>query len=139
MANKSFSETLGQLLRYAILGLTLNIIGYLIYLSVTALGVSPLTTVTFFYPLSILAGYFAHQRHTFQRKAQNLRRTALIRYVLVYVAGYLVNAVMLEVLHRQMGYPHQMVQLVAIPIVAALLFIAMKFFVFRKSDLAVVS
>lgn len=124
-----------ELIRYAIVGLTLNFLGYMIYLLVTSLGVTPLMTVTIFYPLSVLAGYFAHRRHTFRHHAQGLEGTVLIRYMLVYVAGYLINAALLEVLYRQMGYPHQLVQILAVFMVAAFLFVAMKLFVFRKAEL----
>lgn len=128
-----------EVIRYAIVGLTLNFLGYMIYLLVTSLGVSPLMTVTIFYPLSVLAGYFAHRRHTFRRTAQGLEGMVLIRYILVYVAGYLINAALLEVLYRQMGYPHQLVQILAVFMVAAFLFLAMKLFVFKKPNLSLAS
>ncbi|MCC7279349.1 MAG: GtrA family protein [Chromatiaceae bacterium] len=128
-----------ELIRYAIVGLTLNSLGYMVYLLVTSFGVSPLMTVTIFYPLSVLAGYFAHRRHTFRHKSQGLEGTVLVRYILVYVAGYLINASLLEILYQQMGYPHQLVQILAIFMVAAFFFVAMKLFVFRKANLAAAS
>jgi putative flippase GtrA len=134
-----FNLPVKEFIRYAIVGLTLNLLGYMIYLLVTSLGVSPLTTVTIFYPLSVLAGYFAHRRYTFRHNTQGLEGTVLIRYILVYVAGYLINVALLEVLYRQMGYPHQLVQILAVFMVAGFLFIAMKLFVFRKANLVVAS
>ncbi len=128
-----------ELIRYGIVGLTLNVLGYAIYLLVTSLGVSPLVTVTIFYPLSVLAGYFSHRRHTFRHKAQGLEGRVLIRYVAVYVAGYLINVALLEVLYRQLGYPHLLVQILAVFVVAGFLFVAMKWLVFKKAHLAVAS
>lgn len=128
-----------ELTRYAIVGLTLNVLGYMIYLLVTALGVSPLMTVTIFYPLSVLAGYFAHRRHTFRHRSQGLEGKVLVRYIAVYVAGYVINATLLEILYQRMGYPHQMVQIAAVFVVAIFLFVAMKLLVFKKSTLVVAS
>jgi len=50
--------TLAELVRYAIVGLILNFIGYVMYLAVTAYWLSPVVTVSIFYPLSVLAGLF---------------------------------------------------------------------------------
>lgn len=127
-----FHMPIAEIVRYGIVGLTLNAIGYLIYLLITALGLSPLTTVTVFYPLSVLAGYFAHRRHTFRRLAQGLEGGILARYIAVYVAGYLINAGMLQLLHEKLGYPHQWVQALAIFLVAGFLFVAMKLWVFTN-------
>jgi putative flippase GtrA len=130
---------LKEVIRYATVGFTLNLVGYMVYLLVTSFGVSPLMTVTIFYPLSVLAGYFAHRRHTFRHQAQGLEGTVLYRYILVYVAGYFINAVLLDVFSRQMDYPHQLVQILAVFMVASFLFVAMKIFVFGKADSVVAS
>ncbi len=122
-----------ELLRYAIVGLTLNAIGYLVYLAITNTGLSPIATVSIFYPLSVLAGYFSHRRHTFRHDSSGLHGLTLIRYIVVYAAGYLINIWLLEYLHGVLGYPHQWVQAAAIFIVAGFLFVALKFFVFTKA------
>jgi putative flippase GtrA len=126
-----------ELVRYAIVGLTLNVLGYMIYLLITSLGGSPITTVTICYPLSVLTGYFAHRRHTFRHRSQGLEGKVLVRYITVYVAGYLINAALLEILYRKMGYPHQIVQIAAIFLVAIFLFVAMKLLVFKKQAFVV--
>ncbi len=85
-----------------------------------------------FFPLSVIAGYFSHRRHTFRRKTQRLEGAVLIRYLLVYIGGYLINAALLMILYQQMGYPHQIVQMLAMFVLVFFLFHAMKVFVFRK-------
>ena len=121
-----------ELIRYVVVGLSLNFLGYMIYLFVTFMGVSPLMTVSIFYPLSVILGYFVHRSHTFRQNMGRIVGVALIRYVFVYAIGYFINLALLAILHQKMGYPHQLVQIVAIFMVAAFLFVAMKLFVFRK-------
>jgi putative flippase GtrA len=125
--------TLAELVRYAIVGLILNFIGYVMYLAVTAYWLSPVVTVSIFYPLSVLAGYCAHRRHTFRHDSTGLHGLKLIRYIVVYAVGYLINIALLDYLHGVLGYPHQWVQAAAIFVVAGFLFVAMKFFVFREA------
>lgn len=127
-----FSMPFAELARYSIVGLMLNLIGYLIYLLVTALWFSPLATVSVLYPVGVLGGYFAHRRHTFRQGSQGLEGAILIRYIAVYIAGYLINAGLLELLYERLGYPHQLVQGLAIFVVASFLFVAMKLYVFTK-------
>jgi len=126
-----YISRLKEIVRYGIVGLALNFLGYVIYLLATSLGLTPLMTVTIFYPLGVVMGYFAHRRHTFRRKSQSLEGALLIRYVVVYLVGYLINSALLKILHEQMGYPHQIIQIFAIFFVALFLFIGMKLFVFR--------
>ncbi len=121
-----------KLFRYAVVGLTLNLLGYLVYLVVTSLGLSPIATVSIFYPLSVLAGYLAHRRHTFQQKAQTLDEITLGRYIVAYATGYLINIGLIQLLYGELGYPHQLVQAGAILIVAIFLFVALNFFVFKE-------
>ncbi len=40
---------LKELIRYSLVGLTLNVLGYVVYLVVTSLCVSPLMTLTIFF------------------------------------------------------------------------------------------
>jgi uncharacterized membrane protein (GlpM family) len=48
----------------------------------------------------------------------------------VHASGYLCNLAILRVFVDRLGYPHQIVQAVAIFVVAAYLFLAFKMFVF---------
>lgn len=123
-----------ELMRYACVGLAVNLAGYLIYLLVTALWLSPLTAVSIFYPLSVLVGYFAHRRHTFRHHSRGLEGGMLVRYLAVYAVGYLINIGLLEFFYVRLGYAHQLVQGAAILIVAGFLFLAMKVFVFNKRE-----
>ena len=119
-----------ELFRYAIVGLILNFLGYLLYLAVTALWLSPFVTITIFYPMSVIAAYFSHRRYTFREQKQGLEGSQFIRFVALYVFGFFLNWSMLFVFFEKLGYPHQLVQFGSIFIIAGFLFISMKLFVF---------
>lgn len=124
-------SNLTQFVRYGVVGASLNLFGYLIYLVVTWLGMEPKMVVTVFYPLSVLYGYFAHKRFSFRYagNARNYRTVA--RYILVYAIGYVINVCLIAFFHDRLGYRHQIVQAAAIFVVAGFLFVMMKLFVFH--------
>ena len=64
---------------------------------------------------------FSHQGNAF---------SATIRYIAAYASGYLLNYSALFVFVDLLGYPHAYIQAVSIVMVAAYLFVILKFFVF---------
>lgn len=120
--------TLYQIIRYGVVGVLNNSLGYLIYLVVTSLGVNPKAAITIFYPIVIAASYCSHLKYSFSYKGR--RASSLFRYTLVYFIGYGVNLILLIMLADKLKFPHQIVQAIAIPVVAGILFIMLKFFVF---------
>ena len=118
-------------IRYVINGLFLNGIGYLAYLLVTNLGISPLLTVAIFYPLWLIVSFFTHKLFTFKVvKPQNTSK-GLITFVTVYFLGYLLNITLIYIFHNLLKFPHQEVQFCSIIIVALFLFCLNKFIVFK--------
>lgn len=118
--------------RYVFVGSVLNLIGYLFYLVLTTIWLSPFATITIFYLLGIIAGYFAHKRYTFREREQKLRGFQFIQFVAVYFLGYLLNWLLLFVFTEKLSYPHQVVQLLSIFVVAGLIFISLRIFVFSS-------
>ena len=116
-----------QIIRYGIVGVLNNSLGYLIYLAVTFMGLSPKLTITLFYPLGAYTAYLGHSKYSFSSQRNYL--TAL-RYAFVYLIGYLVNFLLLYIFSDKLMYPHQIVQAAAIFVVAGILFLMLKFFVF---------
>lgn len=117
-----------QLLRYGIVGLAINLAGYLVYLLLTWLWLEPKTAITVLYPVGVAMAYFGHARYSFRYGGRTAGGTA--RFLVAHAIGYCVNWTMLYVLSDRLGYPHQAVQAVAIFVVAAILFLLFKFFVF---------
>jgi putative flippase GtrA len=117
-----------QILRYGIIGVATNALGYLVYLGVTSAGFDPKTTMSVFYVIGATVGFFGNKKLSFAYNGNSY--TAALRYVLAHTIGYSVNLVVLTVLVDWYGYPHQYVQAGAIFVVAAVLFLLFKFYVF---------
>lgn len=125
-------KSLRQMLRYAVVGIANNSIGYLIYLLLTQLGAAPKLTMTLLYCAGATLGYAGNRRFTFAHRGNVMASGQ--RYLLAHFLGYLMNLAILIVFVDRLGYPHQWVQAAAIFIVAVFLFIAFKFFVFTGPD-----
>ena len=126
-------NTLFQFIRYGFTGLVLNLFGYLLYIAVTSLGVESKFAVTLLYPLGVLYSYFAHKRFCFQQADGTRNYRLIVRYITVYVIGYIINFGLLSFFHDRLGYSHHWVQAAAIFTVGGFLFVALKLFVFRKA------
>ena len=121
-------KSLAQLIRYGVIGLLINSIGYLIYILITYLGVPPKIAMSILYIIATTLGFIANRKWTFAHNGHYLKAGA--KYILAHLVGYFINLSLLLILVDIHGYPHQWVQAAAIFIVAGYLFIAFKFFVF---------
>ena len=121
-----------QLLRYGLVGVVNNFAGYLVYLLVTYLGATPKITMTLLYGIGAAIGFFGHRRLTFVHSGSLLNTGP--RYLAAHLCGYFLNLAILFVFVDKFGYAHQLVQAIAIFVVAIFLFIAFKFFVFADTD-----
>lgn len=121
-----------QLLRYGMLGLLSNLIIYLLYLLITYYDAKPKTAMTLVYILGASISFFANRKFTFSDKGGVLGSG--IRYAITNLFGYLLNFFILMVFVDKLGYPHQLVQGIAIFVVAGFLFVCFKLFVFRYAS-----
>lgn len=123
-------KTRGQLLRYALVGLLSNVSGYLVYLLVTYLGTPPKIAMTLLYAVGALLGFLGNRSVTFRHDGNAWSAGA--RYLVAHLLGYLANLAMLIVFVDRLGYPHQVVQAAAVFVVAGMLFLMFKYFVFHE-------
>lgn len=130
MTRCSFVATLGQVLRYGVVGVLNNLLGYLIYLVVTWLWLDPKLAVTLMYPIGAVTAYFGHARYSFAYSGRTSH--GIVRYAGAHLIGYGANIGMLYLFSDRLGYPHQMVQAVAIVAVAGVLYILFRHFVFAN-------
>ena len=121
-----------QLFRYALVGIASNATAYLVYLLITSIGLSPKLAMSFLYIVGATVGFVGNRHLTFAHQGGLLGSGA--RYVLTHAIGYLVNLTILVVFVDHLNYPHQEVQAVAVLVVAAYLFFALKLFVFPSPD-----
>lgn len=123
-----------QLVRYGVVGLASNLLCYLAYLGLTWLGMAPKPAMSLLYGVGVLQTFVFNKRWTFGHGGA--ARDTFWRYCAAYGLGYLLNLALLSVLVDRLGYPHQLVQGVAIPVLAVMLFLMQKFWVFRAPDAA---
>lgn len=119
---------LNRLSRYGVVGIATNVAGYLVYLLVTWLGIGPKSAMTGMYALGVVLGYLGQRRFTFSYEGGHA--AGFSRFVAAHICGYWLNFTLLYVFVDLMGFAHQIVQAVAIVIVAGFLFIAFSLFVF---------
>ncbi len=121
-----------QLFRYAVVGIASNVGVYLLYLLATSLGLEPKVAMTLLFGIGVLQTFLFNRKWTFGH--QGAHGLVFVRYCLSYGTGYLVNLLALILLVDLAGIPHQLVQGFMILVVAALLFLAQKYWVFSEQS-----
>ena len=122
------ATTLGQFVRFAIVGLLSNGVLYLAYVGLTAAGLGPKAAMTLLYVLGTLQGFLFNKHWSF--RSRHSHGPELVRYALAYAFGYLLNLAALIVFVDAWHLPHQAVQAVMIVVLALVLFALQKFWVF---------
>jgi len=121
---------LGQIFRYTSVGALTNLTAYLLYLALTWKWLQPEQAVSLTYPFGAAMAYFGQARFVFSQNVPH--KLGMPRYIFSHVLGYLLNLSVLYVLVDRLSFPHQLVQIFAIVMVALFLFLLSKFFVFRE-------
>jgi putative flippase GtrA len=128
VANSTITATVGQVVRYGVVGVLSNLLGYLIYLLVTWLWLDPKMAVTLLYPIGVVISYFGHARYSFAYTGRTAH--GIVRYTIAHLVGYGVNISMLYLFSDQLAYPHPLIQAIAIFVVAGILFLLFRYYVF---------
>ena len=126
-------RTATQVFRYGLVGIASNLSGYLVFLLITYWGIEPKQAMTLLYIVGATIGFFGNRQWAFAHKGEVLGAGG--RYLIAHLLGYLINLLLLLTFVDRLGYSHQWVQAVAIFVVAGFLFIAFKYFVFRKAQI----
>lgn len=119
-----------QFVRYVIVGTLTNVSGYLLYLFVTALGVSPILTISIFYPIYIGLAFYLHKTVSFGHKGQ--LTSSAVKYLVAYIGCYFLNVAMLAFFSDYLGVPHWLVQGCAVVFFALLLFVIQRYWIFAS-------
>lgn len=117
-------------MRFGVVGLLSNAVGFLLYLAVTAGGMKPKVAMTVVYALGVFQSFAFNQRWSFGH--ERTCNSAFIRYCAAYGLGYALNFGSLHILVDHFGHPHAFVQGVTVLTLAVLLFVLQKFWVFRS-------
>ena len=118
-------------MRFVAVGLMSNLVLYLLYLLLTTAGMGHKTAMTLAYMLGVLQTFFINKRWTFEHRGGI--GPGLLRYFTAYGAGYLINLAALAIFVDVLGWPHAIVQGVAILALAVGLFLAQKYWVFNQT------
>lgn len=121
-----------QLVRYGIVGIASNASIYVLYLVITWLGVGPKLAMTALYLLGVTQSFVFNKKWSFRFSGSTA--PALVRYLIAYAIGYGVNLTALMLFVDQLGLPHQPVQGVMIVVIASLLFLAQRYWVFPQTS-----
>ncbi len=121
---------MGELLRFGIVGVAHNLLGYLAYLLITWLGTDPKIAVAILYPIGTAVSFFANRQWTFADKGHVGQ--SMSQYVGMHAFGYFLNIFILYVGVDLLQFPHQLVQLFAIGFLAVLFFLISKFLIFNE-------
>ena len=116
--------------RFATVGVISNLTGYFIYIALNLAGMGPKLAMTLTYGLGVLQTFLFNRRWSF--RFNGTVGPAMVRYIIAYGLGYLINFMALALLVDRIGLSHMFVQGVMIPIIAALLFLAQKYWVFPR-------
>lgn len=121
---------LNQVIRYIAIGLISNGLLYLAYLGLTSYGLGPKVAMTSLYALGVLQTFAFNKKWSFNHEGPT--KPALSRYVGAYGCGYLINYSALLIFVDNLGMNHQIIQAIMIIIVACVVFLLLKFWVFRS-------
>lgn len=117
-----------QFLRFGVVGLVSNALLFLVYLALTELGIGHKAAMSAVYLLGVVQTFVFNKKWSFRHSGGV--SGAFIRYLIAYGLGYLVNLAVLVVLVDSFRFPHQIVQGIMILVLAVLLFLAQKYWVF---------
>lgn len=124
-------RTLGQLVRYAVVGAVSNLVLYGLFVLFVRSGMRPQMALTLLYAVGLAQTFVFHKQWTFGDRG--LTGPPLRRYLLLHLACYSFNMGLLWVLVDQLRWPAEAVQFAATFIVAGLLFLGQKFWVFQPT------
>jgi len=127
-----YSNLPRQLASFSFVGLCSNLLGYGAYLLLVANGMDPKIAVTLLYSIGVLVSYLGNKRLTFRDTGNVLSSGA--RYLSVYFMGYLLNLFLIFWFVDCLGFPSQIVQATSILMVAIVLFVMLRAFVFRPNS-----
>ena len=115
--------------RFLVVGASNNAAMYGLFVVLSLVGVAAIPAATITYVLGMGVSFFFHRRWTF-RHAGN-PASAAVRFLVANAIGYGLNVALLWIFVTWLGLPQIPVQLVSVGVVAVLLFLLMRGWVFR--------
>lgn len=101
---------------------------YLLYLAMTGLEIDYKVAMTVLYILGMMQTFFLNKAWTFEHRGRN--GACLAKYLLAYGLCYSMNVLVLMLFADCMKLPHQIVQATMIGLVAVMMFLLQKYWIF---------
>ena len=120
-----------QFIRYVLVGLISNAILYGIYIVLTSLGMWPKLAMSLLYGVGVIQTFVFNKQWSF--RFNGAAAPSLMRYATAYALGYVINFSALILLVDQMELPHEWVQGVMLVVIAIILFLAQRYWVFAPT------
>ena len=124
--------TIGQVLRFAFVGLVSNSILYVLYLLARHAGVNHNVAMTMAFLVGVVQTFVANRSWSFRSSAR--AAPAFGRYLIVYLMAYSLNLIASVTFVDRLGYADRVVQAIMVVVIAILLFAAQKLWVFRWAE-----
>lgn len=124
-----------ELVRYSAVGVATNVFGFLLYVLFTTLGVSPILMISISYPIHIGLAFYLNKKWSFTYEGRI--SASAVRYLISYIGCYILNVAALKYFYGYWGFSHVLVQAVAVVVIAPLLFVTQKFWVFRENAVSI--
>ncbi|EED34896.1 GtrA-like protein [Luminiphilus syltensis NOR5-1B] len=124
-----------QILRFAVVGLISNSFLFFLYLLLTSLELGHKSAMTLLFVAGMLQTFVANKHWVFDYEGGFC--ISFSRYALIYFLAYFFNLAALLILVDFYQFPHQLIQGVVIFVVAPLLFLLQRYWVFRATDSSV--
>ena len=121
-----------QFLRYCVVGVVSNLFLYAFYHVLVEQGLDHKLAMSGLYAFGVMQTFVFNKRWSFRYQGATGR--VLHRYFAAYVFAYVLNLCVMLALVDWLGYSHRIVQMVMIFIVALLLFVVQKYWVFQAES-----
>ena len=121
-----------QFIRFLLLGILVNTISFGLYCLFTYFGLSPKFAMSIVYSAAVISNFIGQKSWVFKNK--NDYSIRLNRYILIYVLGYWINWLLLEIFVERFKFVHEIVQASSIIIVAIFLYFTLNNYVFNNAQ-----
>ena len=121
-----------QFVTYVLLGVFTNVLFYLLYLLITWYGVEAKIAMTIVSVVGNLQSYYLNKNITFKYGGKG--NVVFGRYLVVYAINYGLNLLFLVIFVDILHYPHQIVQAISLIVLALLVFVLQRAWVFPSKE-----
>ena len=122
-----------QFIRWALVGVVVNVIGYIAFLGMVYAGLHHQLAATAVFSIAVLVAYVANRSWSFEHQGGVTR--SFVSYMVLYLLAWVLNMLVLFIFVDVMGFHHAPVQGICILVIAGLTFIGQRYWVFASSKI----